>query len=306
MSLMTQCRINYNILRVRAEEVKALKHYYENIFGLTYKKEKWIETRHNFFFKHQENPTGICFEESLSFQKSSKNQGYWKVGIVVEDVDAALDYIGCKSNQVLGKGFQFERIGYLTSITDPSGYSIELLQHTFQENFKHSLESEKSFLGQSMSLPALFGQITIRSKDQKKSCDFYSKVLGMKLVSIQPSDNYPFTLYFFAYTDLSPPKPNDLNAVENREWLWKQSFAQIEIQYRHGTESNPDFSYVTNDDQGHGMIGHVGYQIIVSKDQFQTIKSFFPSAKSFQINGLIIFDPDGYKIEVICCKDENL
>ena len=138
-------------------------------------------------------------------------------------------------------------------------------------------------------------QITIRCKDAKISCSFYSNILGMKLLSIQPSENYPFTLYFFAYTDSFPPNNTDLEAVENREWLWKQPFAQIELQHRHNLEN--DFQYVTNDNMGQGCIPHVGFQIEVNEEIFKRIgdENF-----SEVIDGvLVVNDPDGYKIEVI-------
>eukprot|EP00122_Pirum_gemmata_P011149 Pgem_evm1s10322 len=51
----------------------------------------------------------------------------------------------------------------------------------------------------------------------------------MKLLSIQPVRQYGFVLYFLAYTNESPPK-TDLEAVENREWLWQRPYTVLELQ----------------------------------------------------------------------------
>lgn len=52
----------------------------------------------------------------------------------------------------------------------------------------------------------------------------------MKLLSIQPVTQYGFTLYFLAYTSESPPD-DDLEAVQNREWLWQRPYTMLELQH---------------------------------------------------------------------------
>ena len=58
----------------------------------------------------------------------------------------------------------------------------------------------------------------------------------MKLLSIQPVKRYNFTLYFLAFTEEDPPILEDLEAVENREWLWQRPYSTLELQHRWGTE----------------------------------------------------------------------
>ena len=289
-------RISCNILRVKPTEAHLLKSFYKDIIGMAYNKVVGKNCiRHHFLFNHQDPKTAICFEECEQFTKNIEHSGYWKIGITLEDVDEAINFVNLKTQQNFNLGSQFEKIGFLSHIGDSLGYSIEFLQHNFLTNFLKPSCVERSLLNQSKSAPPNFGQITIRCKDAKSSCEFYSNVLGMQLVSIQPSENYPFTLYFFAYTDLIPPNSKDLEAVENREWLWKQPFAQVELQHRHNLKK--DFEYTTNDKQGYGCIPHVGFQIVVSSERYNIIHDKENSEVVEDV--LIIYDPDGYKIEVV-------
>lgn len=293
---MVQNRIACNILRVKTNDVHLIKYFYKDVIGMVYNKIVYNDTiRHFFVFDYQIPKTGICFEECKDFDEKVENAGYWKIGITLEDVDEAVKFINNKTQKKFKLGSQFEKIGFVSHVVDPLGYSIELLQYTFGENFSKPTSVDRCLLNQSKSTPPNFGQITIRCKDSKLSCDFYSQVLGMQLVSIQPSINYPFTLYFFAYTNSIPPNSKDLEAIENREWLWKQPFAQIEIQHRHNLKEN--FEYTTNDRQGFGCIPHAGFQIAVSSKRFIIIQDN-ENSKTVD-NVLIIYDPDGYKIEVI-------
>lgn len=57
---------------------------------------------------------------------------------------------------------------------------------------------------------------------------------------------YKFCLYFFAFTEDIPPN-NDLNAVENREWLWKKEYTQIELK---ATQLDNQYKLSTTTDQG--------------------------------------------------------
>ena len=52
---------------------------------------------------------------------------------------------------------------------------------------------------------AAWGQITLRVANIEASLQFYTDLLEMRLLSIQPVYKYGFTLYFLACTDESPP-----------------------------------------------------------------------------------------------------
>ena len=137
-------------------------------------------------------------------------------------------------------------------LSDPFGFSLELLQHDFQssvtsERVQASLEPNLA-IGQQ----AHIGQITLRVSDINRSFQFYQSTLGMKLPFIQSIPNM-FNLYFLACTDERPPS-DDVNAVEIREWLWKRPYTTLELQHYPGT----DRKYNTVD-LNHGILGSIGH-----------------------------------------------
>ena len=50
------------------------------------------------------------------------------------------------------------------------------------------------------------------------------------------------------------PQAN-LEAVENREWLWSQPITTLELLHRKGSESSPGFSYKPHSAEGLGFKG---------------------------------------------------
>lgn len=58
----------------------------------------------------------------------------------------------------------------------------------------------------------------------------------MTPLSVQPVQPYGFTLYFYAFTDEVPPNP-DLEAVENRTWVYQRPYSVLEIQHVHALEA---------------------------------------------------------------------
>jgi len=263
---------------------------------------------------------------------SKRLDTYWKIGLQLHDVDGAAEQMS------ISKGSQFMDIGYLTHMTDPAGFTIELLQTTFEGNkadrdslygaqkrdeYQKFIQNQlPSIQGSSVAAnqPLTIGQITIRSSDKGKSLDFYQNVLGMKLVSIQDVSKFGFELYFLAYTSDNPPTETDLNDVSIREWLWQRKYTQLEIQCR---ISNEPISLTHNgysnksDDLNHLPSGLQSIQIEINEaDLLEKIKNH----KTFNVtedeqkvivaNGekdrkLVgsVYDPDGIRIEVITKAD---
>jgi len=164
----------------------------------------------------------------------SRDSCYWKIGVTLRDVDLAREKIIAAGTKVSPPN-QFMEIGYLCHLTDPNGFTIELLQHTFQKNFVKPAPDPALALGQ----PAVIGQITTRAQDIEASLKVYRDSLGMKLLSVQDVSAYGFVLYFLAFTSESPPQPTDLASVGNREWLWQRPYTTLEIQHRPGQPCLP-------------------------------------------------------------------
>jgi catechol 2,3-dioxygenase-like lactoylglutathione lyase family enzyme len=152
---------------------------------------------------------------------------YWKIGLTLADVDGAVARLRSEGIQV-SEPRQFRDIGYLGHLSDPEGFQIELLQHDFEDRKTEATPDSAFPLGG----PASLGQITLRANSIGEYLRFYRDGLGMRLLSVQPVTPMGFTLYFLAFTDEQPPNP-DIEAVENRSWLWRRPYTQLEIQHLH-------------------------------------------------------------------------
>merc|ERR1712151_1037089 len=105
-------------------------------------------------------------------------------------------------------------MGFLTHMTDSAGYTIGLLQDTFEQNFK-PLPAVDAPLA--CAAPKV-GQITLRVSDINQSLTFYHDTLGMKLLCWYDVGG-SFNLYFLAFTEDVPPD-SDPSAEVNREWTY--------------------------------------------------------------------------------------
>ena len=155
-----------------------------------------------------------------------RNDAYWKIGITVPDVDAAFAQLTRRGLNIT-QPHQFQDIGYLCHITDPEGFQIELLQHTFEGAPKTARGDPARPLGGGCRI----GQVTLRTDDIAPELDHYQRALGMTLLSRQPVDTYGFELYFLAFTNDRPPDA-DVSAIANRPWLWQRPYTTLEIQHR--------------------------------------------------------------------------
>lgn len=159
-----------------------------------------------------------------------RSDRYWKIGITLPNVDIAHAQL-CEAGLAVSAPRQFENIGYMCHLEDPEGFSIELLQHRF------GVEDTEGDPEKPLGGGARIGQVTLRAKNLEAALGFYRDRLGMTLLSIQPVPDYGFTLYFLAFTDERPPNA-DLEAVDNREWLWQRPYTTLELQHFPGAASS--------------------------------------------------------------------
>ena len=157
--------------------------------------------------------------------RDSPDDRYWKIGITLPNVDIAYHQLG-RAGIDVSEPRQFQDIGYMCHLRDPDGFSIELLQHHFENNRPPDAGTPKLPLGGG----ARIGQITLRTTDIAADLALYRDQLGMRLLSVQPVETHGFTLYFLAMTEEVPPL-DDLNAIGNREWLWQRPYTTLEFQH---------------------------------------------------------------------------
>ena len=207
----------------------------------------------------------------------------------------------------VGEASQFMDIGYLCHLYDPAGFNIELLQHTFESNFdKEKIQSminkNKYKLG---SNEVTMSQITLRVCDIEQSLFFYQQIMGMTYLSRQAVDIYGFKIYFLGYpmneneTEMMP-KPNDLDAVENREWLWQRPYTTLELQHRWKT---PVSKYMLAKDDETGWQGIVFQSKLNVMETKKYLKQFDIAVEWKDTYLLKCDDPDGYPLLIECAKN---
>lgn len=148
---------------------------------------------------------------------------YWKIALSLPNIDLAytqLRALGVPCSMPT----QFRDVGYLAKATDPEGFTIELIDHWFQGDRPLGPVDDRRLGG-----GAHLNLITLRTAS---IADIHPVLvrLGMTPLSVQPVEPYGFTLYFYAFTDETPPNP-DLHAIENRTWVYQRPYSVLEIQH---------------------------------------------------------------------------
>jgi len=298
-------RLSHHILSIKNAEASLA--FYQQRLGMTLvdqMERSGDGGRERFYFLgYAPPPTTLlvlhqCLESRVLANQEdyrhNKLDGYWKIGITLRDVDMARERLIAAGIEV-NKPTQFRDIGYLCHLADPSGYNIELLQHDFAANFCTARVDPQCPLG---SIPTL-GQITLRIKDPTPSLHFYCTLLGMKLLSRQVVSPYRFTLYFLACSDEQPPDA-DIDAIGNREWLWKRPYTSLELQHNWDTPS--DFRYSQQADNALGFRG-IGFETRELPKLIHRLETAgFPAIKDRDWglgSEISVSDPDGHRVHFL-------
>ncbi|WP_299108664.1 VOC family protein [uncultured Tenacibaculum sp.] len=195
----------------------------------------------DFYLRLQYNPVA---DKALYQEKMTDN--YWKYSLFVDDIQEAYQNV-LAHNFSIGVPFQFGDIGYLAHTADTEQHKIEYIQKTFEQNGTLATKEQTAL-----------GLITIRTKDPVKILKFYEEVLDMKLfVRMYVNRGNGFTLYFLGAKDLEAPNPN-IDAIENREWMYQQRHLFIEIQHFWGSEQDDNFNLEATQETGLQSINFSG------------------------------------------------
>jgi len=170
---------------------------------------------------------GLVFEKSEQPYAPAPNDAYWKIALAVPNIELACEQLTARGVQVSAPR-QFQDVGYLAHFQDPEGFAIELIEHWFKGN-RPETPLDETRLGGGATLNLL----TLRSHDISS---VHEDILGwgMRPLSVQPLQDFGFTLHFYAFTDDVPLNSTDLTAVENREWVYQRPYTVLEIQEVHG------------------------------------------------------------------------
>lgn len=216
-------------LTFRVPDAKACQAFYIKMLGMSILKSPTM------IMGYTPSGLNICFHEEsapCSMRRSTSHDAYWKIGITVKNLDRAVEFLNRQAVTV-SKPTQFLDIGYLCHLQDPAGCSIELLQHGFQGDEQEIVGDDRHPIGGQATL----AHVTLRSNKEifPKIQEWCTETLRMQLLSVQPVKPFNFTLYFYGWPndeDEPMPQPDDLEAVENRPWLWARPYGILEIQHR--------------------------------------------------------------------------
>jgi len=122
---------------LKVSNPQKLANWYKDVLGMSIKQDgtNWICEYEKF---NQSAQVKLIPGPSGSQYKSERNHVYWKIGLSLQDVNLAREKIMNLGTSQVSPPAQFFNIGYLCHLADPEGFSIELLQHTFEKNFVKS------------------------------------------------------------------------------------------------------------------------------------------------------------------------
>ena len=140
----------------------------------------------------------------------------------------------------------------------------------------------------------------LRVKDPAISLDFYTRILGMRLLRKLDFPEMQFSLYFLAKLSEDEAVPQDIG--ERTTWTFSQR-GVLELTHNWGTEEKQDFAYHNGNAQPQGF-GHICFSV---PDLNAAVRWFDENAVNFvkrpeqgkMKNVAFITDPDGYWIEIV-------
>lgn len=138
----------------------------------------------------------------------------------------------------------------------------------------------------------------LRVKDPVASLDFYTRILGMKLLRKVDFSEWKFSLYFLALVSEDFSAKSDLRgAVARLEGV-------LELTHNHGTESLAETPYINGNQEPHRGFGHICISVPNIQEacaRFETLGVNFK--KKLGEGGMkdiaFILDPDNYWVEII-------
>ena len=140
----------------------------------------------------------------------------------------------------------------------------------------------------------------LRVKDPERALDFYTRIMGMRLLRKLDFPEMKFSLYFLHRPEAGAPPPDDPG--QRTSWTFAQR-GILELTHNWGTETDAEFSYHDGNAQPQGF-GHICFSVPdldgavawFDENKVQYVKR--PDAGKMK-NVAFIKDPDGYWIEIV-------
>ena len=148
----------------------------------------------------------------------------------------------------------------------------------------------------------VFNHSMLRVKDPQRSLDFYTRVMGMRLLRKLDFPEMRFTLYFLAMIDAA--EAGDVPQADDRRttWMFSQK-AVLELTHNWGTENDPEQSYHNGNAEPQGF-GHIAFSVpdvYRASERLEKLGvEFVKKPDDGKMKGLaFVKDPDGYWIEIL-------
>lgn len=138
----------------------------------------------------------------------------------------------------------------------------------------------------------------LRVKDPKTSLDFYTRILGMKLLRKVDFNEWKFSLYFLGLTSEDFSGANDLrSSVARLEGV-------LELTHNHGTETLAETPYINGNTEPHRGFGHICISVPNIQEACARFEKLGVNFKKKLGEGgmkdiAFILDPDNYWVEII-------
>ena len=147
----------------------------------------------------------------------------------------------------------------------------------------------------------IFNHTMLRVRDPKVSLEFYSQILGMKLLRKLDFEKGEFSLYFLGILAPGETVPTGSDS-EIAEFVARRS-GILELTHNYGTENNPETPYHNGNTEPRGF-GHICFSVpdIVSAcARFESLGVPFQKRlnEGSMKNIAFIKDPDHYWVEII-------
>ncbi len=146
----------------------------------------------------------------------------------------------------------------------------------------------------------VFNHSMLRVKDPAVALDFYTRVMGLRLLRKLDFPEMQFSLYFLAHLPTDNSVPDD--AGERMAWTFSQR-GVLELTHNWGSEAKADFKYHDGNAQPQGF-GHICFAVpdldaaVAWFDSHQVPYVKRPDQGKMK-DVAFIKDPDGYWIEIV-------
>ena len=140
----------------------------------------------------------------------------------------------------------------------------------------------------------------LRVKDPERALDFYTRIMGMRLLRKLDFPEMQFSLLFLYRPDANDAPPDDDG--ERTAWMFAQR-GILELTHNWGTEADEAFAYHDGNAKPQGF-GHICFSVpdldaaVAWFDENQVAYVKRPDAGKMK-NVAFIKDPDGYWIEIV-------